>query len=231
MKRIAAFTVSAMLLMGQSSQPAVRSVTAVRHWTLKGVTRVAIEFSGSFQFHTDRLHNPERVYYDLQSTHLKIDSKRYYAETVGDSLLQKIRVAENTPGTTRVVLDLTGDVGATTTILTSPDRLVIELRMQAGNPLRTEPPPTRPVGSAGDHAHASASPHSFSGSAGCRKPAPVLPKLPTNAIPVSIHERARGRRSAKGRWNSSLPDLPVDAPKMVVPGIGDTAPGFRSGVR
>ena len=35
MKLIAALAVSVMLLMGQSDQPAPRSVTAVRHWSLQ----------------------------------------------------------------------------------------------------------------------------------------------------------------------------------------------------
>jgi N-acetylmuramoyl-L-alanine amidase len=143
MKLIAALAVPVMLLMGQSDQPALRSVTAVRHWSLKNVTRVAIEVSGTFEFRTDRLHNPDRVYFDILNSHLRIDAKRYYVETVDDSLLQKIRVAEATPGTTRVVLDLTGNATATTSTLTNPDRLIIDLRMPAGNPLRTETLPTQ----------------------------------------------------------------------------------------
>jgi N-acetylmuramoyl-L-alanine amidase len=142
MKLIAAVAVSAMLLMGQSDSTAPRSVTAVRHWSLKDVTRVAVEVSGPFQYHTDRLHNPERVYFDILNSHLRIDSKRFYIESVDDGLLVKVRVAETTPGITRVVLDLTGNADATTTTLTSPDRLIVELRMPAGNPLRTEAPPT-----------------------------------------------------------------------------------------
>jgi N-acetylmuramoyl-L-alanine amidase len=146
MKLIAALAVPVVLLMGQSDQPALRSVTAVRHWSMKNVTRVAIEVSGSFEYRTDRLHNPDRVYFDILNSHLRIDSKRFYVETVDDSLLQKIRVAEATPGITRVVLDLTGNATATTSTLTSPDRLIIELRLPAGNPLRTEAPPAvRPV--------------------------------------------------------------------------------------
>jgi len=142
MKLIAAVAVSVTLLMGQSDPSAARSVTAVRYWSLKDVTRVAVEVSGPFQYHTDRLHNPERVYFDILNCHLRIDGKRAYADSVGDALLVKVRAAETTPGITRVVLDLTGNAAATTSTLTNPDRLIIELRMPAGNPLRTETPPT-----------------------------------------------------------------------------------------
>jgi N-acetylmuramoyl-L-alanine amidase len=144
MKLIAAVAVSVTLLMGQSDPSAARSVTAVRFWSLKDVTRVAIEVSGPFQYHTDRLHNPERVYFDILNAHLRIDGKRAYTDSVGDPLLIKIRVAETTPAITRVVLDLTGNAAATTSTLTNPDRLIIELRMPAGNPLRTETPPATP---------------------------------------------------------------------------------------
>ncbi len=144
MKLIATAAVSAVLLMGQSNSSALRSVTAVRHWSLKGVTRVAIEVSGPFEYRTDRLHNPDRVYFDIKNSRLRIPPKQYYTETVGDSLLEKIRVAETIPGITRIVLDLTGNAAATTSTLTSPDRLIIELRMPMGNPLRTEAPPTDP---------------------------------------------------------------------------------------
>lgn len=125
--------------MGESDPPA-RVITAVRHWSQPDVTRVAIEVTGPFKFHSDRLHNPERVYYDIVNSHVRIESKGFYVETIGDTMLEKIRVAENTPGTTRVVLDLNGNAAATTTTLTNPDRLIIELRAQPTNPLRTEAP-------------------------------------------------------------------------------------------
>jgi N-acetylmuramoyl-L-alanine amidase len=144
MKLIAALAVSGMLLMGQSDQPASHLVTAVRHWSLGDVTRVAIEVSGSFEFRTDRLHNPERVYFDILDAQPRIDSKRAYAETVNDRMVQRIRVAETLPGTTRVVLDLIGNVVATTSTLTNPDRLIIELRTAAGG-IPTDAPPTVPA--------------------------------------------------------------------------------------
>ena len=54
MKLIAALAVLVPLLVAQTDRPALHSVTAVRHWSLSGITRVAIEVSGDFQFRTDR---------------------------------------------------------------------------------------------------------------------------------------------------------------------------------
>ncbi|HLK46720.1 MAG TPA: N-acetylmuramoyl-L-alanine amidase [Bryobacteraceae bacterium] len=105
----------------------MRSVTGVRHWQLGDVTRVAVEVSGGFQYRSDRLHNPERVYFDILSARPLIESRRIYTEAVSEGLLKRIRVAETTPGTTRIVLELADNVEATPSVLINPSRLIIEL--------------------------------------------------------------------------------------------------------
>jgi N-acetylmuramoyl-L-alanine amidase len=144
MKLMAALAVAVMLLMGQSNQPAAHSVTAVRHWSLGDVTRVAIEVSGPFEFRSDRLHNPERVYFDVLNALPNFDNKRLYTETVTDKLLQRIRVAETNPGITRVVLELTVNAETSTSTLTNPHRLIIELRMPAAIPTAIVAPHVSP---------------------------------------------------------------------------------------
>jgi N-acetylmuramoyl-L-alanine amidase len=144
MKLRAAIAVSIPLFVGEAltaaSAPAeIRSVTAVRHWSLGEVTRVAIEVNGDFQFRTDRLHNPERVYFDILNARPSIESRRLFSEAVNDRLLQRVRVAETVPGITRVVLDLAEAVEATPSQLVNPSRLVIELR--SGTPPAIPPPP------------------------------------------------------------------------------------------
>src|ERR1700693_3550663 len=145
MKLIAALAFPVSMLMAQSGRPSVKAVTAIRHWSLSDVTRVAIEVSGEFEYRSDRLHNPERVYYDILNSHPKLDSHRFYAESLEDKLVQRIRVAENVPGMTRVVLDLSNGVEATASHLTNPDRLMIELR-KGGAPSLTlvTPEPVAP---------------------------------------------------------------------------------------
>jgi N-acetylmuramoyl-L-alanine amidase len=133
MKLLAALTLTLSLLMAQTDR-AQRTVTAVRHWTLPDVTRVAVEVSGDFQYHTDRLHNPERIYYDITNSRPRIEKKVFYAETIDDKLVQRVRVAETTPGVTRVVLDLGPSVEVSTSQLNNPNRLMIELRAMATSP-------------------------------------------------------------------------------------------------
>ena len=127
MKRLAALSVLCGALAAQAGGASAASVTAVRHWSVGNVTRVAIEVAGDFRFRSDRLHNPERVYFDIANARDAL-GVRYYSEDVSDPVVKRIRVAETNPGTTRIVIELAGDVHVTTTQLANPGRLVIEMR-------------------------------------------------------------------------------------------------------
>jgi len=141
MKRLAALAITIPILLAQGERGVTRNVTAVRDWSLGEVTRIAIEVSGNFEFRTDRLHGPERVYFDVLGARPSFDGKRLYSKVIeGDKLVQKIRVAETTPGVTRVVLDLTGDVEVSTSKLSNPSRLILELRAGKTPPVPTEAP-------------------------------------------------------------------------------------------
>jgi N-acetylmuramoyl-L-alanine amidase len=141
MKSLAALALTIPVLLAQSERSVTRNVTAVRNWSLGDVTRIAIEVSGDFEFRTDRLHNPERVYYDIVGARPSFEGKRLYSKLLdGDKLVQKIRVAETTPGVTRVVLDLASDVEVTTSKLANPSRLILELRV-GKTPIETSAAP------------------------------------------------------------------------------------------
>src|SRR5437588_7322986 len=103
-------------------------VTAVRFWTLTEVTRIAVETNGEFRFRSDRLYNPDRLFFDLLATKPRMGVRGVHTTPVGDKLLKRIRIAETQPGMTRVVLDLESAVEFTASQLTNPDRLMIELR-------------------------------------------------------------------------------------------------------
>ncbi len=113
-----------------SAEPASGSakVTAVRFWSLGDVTRVAVEVSSEFRFKYDRLSNPERLFFDIHGARPQMVQKGVHTIAVGDGLLTQIRVAETQPEVTRVVLDLVQPAAVTTSQLSNPDRLIIELR-------------------------------------------------------------------------------------------------------
>jgi N-acetylmuramoyl-L-alanine amidase len=147
MKPLAALAISISILLAQSERPASKSVTAVRNWSLGEITRVAIEISGEFEFRTDRLHNPERVYFDIVGARPSFEGKRSFRQTFDDDkLVRGVRVAETTPGVTRIVLDLNADAEVTTSRLANPTRLMIEARATRSAPvIPTESAPAPPV--------------------------------------------------------------------------------------
>ena len=125
-----------------AAAPDSGKVTAVRFWSLGDVTRIAIEVSSDFTFKYNHLSDPERLFFDIHGARPDLTSSaRNGAHTiaVGDALVDQIRVAETQPDVTRVVLDLAQNTSVTTSQLSNPNRLMIELRSKDG-PI----PPARP---------------------------------------------------------------------------------------
>ena len=175
MKLLAALILTVPLLVAQTDRPQPRTVSAVRHWNLGEVTRVAVEVSGDFQYHSDRLHEPERIYFDILNSRPRFDKKVFYTESVDDKLLRRIRVAETVPGVTRVVLDLGDAVEVSTSQLSAPNRLMIELRaMGTTVPVPTAPALVTPV----------ATPVTPKSSPVTPKPLPAPPAAPPVAPPI-----------------------------------------------
>jgi len=137
MKRFAVLSVVYWTLWANAGSPPTALVTAVRHWSQSDGVRIAVEVKGDFHVRFDRLHNPERIYFDIVNAGNGLGA-RYYSEDVSDPLVKRIRVAEASPGITRVVIDLTGDARARTTQLANPGRLIIELRGTSA-PVTTTP--------------------------------------------------------------------------------------------
>jgi len=118
-------------LEGQAGRSGMLEVNAVRCWTLSEATRLVIEVSGEFEYHSERAHDPERVFFDIMHARPRINGHRFYSSDVGDRLVRRVRVAETVPGVTRIVLDLVSGVEYNATQLSNPDRLIIELRPPA----------------------------------------------------------------------------------------------------
>ncbi len=128
------------------AQPAtqVLQVSDVRFWTLPGTTRVAIETTGEFHYKSDHIPNPERLFFDVEGAKPKSAGRKIQVKQVNDKLLKRIRIAENVPGVTRIVLDLETNVEYTASQLSNPDRLIVELRA-AGTPPKPAPEAPAPM--------------------------------------------------------------------------------------
>lgn len=111
-----------------------QQLTAVRFWSLGGVTRIALETDGPVAYRAERLSNPDRLFFDLLNTVPREHRRIVQVLPVGDELLRQIRVALTRPGVTRVVLDLAAPADFIASQLANPDRLMIELRRASAPP-------------------------------------------------------------------------------------------------
>ena len=103
-------------------------VTGIRSWSHPDSTRVILQTTGPAEYKYDSAHNPERLFIDIEKSRPSFDGKRFATHPVNDSVVKRVRVAETTPGTTRIVFDLVAPSELKVSRLEDPDRLVIELR-------------------------------------------------------------------------------------------------------
>lgn len=100
-------------------------VKGIRYWSSAGYTRVVVDLSSSVEFSSNRLSNPDRIYFDLKNSRLKKEFKTTLP--VGDGLLKSVRAGQFDAQTVRVVLDLEEIKDFNTFILDNPTRLVIDV--------------------------------------------------------------------------------------------------------
>jgi N-acetylmuramoyl-L-alanine amidase len=102
-------------------------ITDVRYFSFPELTRVVITLDADVDVHSERLTDPDRVYFDLPNTWL---SPAWQGRSihVGDHLVRRIRIAHTRVGVTRVVVDLNADAQYAISKLTNPARIVLELR-------------------------------------------------------------------------------------------------------
>jgi len=134
---------------GAPAPPSATVVREVRFWTLGDITRVVIEASEEFSYKADRVPDPDRVFFDLPNTMVRLDNNRRHAAIpVNDPRLKQIRIAETVPGTSRVVFDLEPGVEYAASSLQNPPRLIVELRASSTAPrpsVTSSAPPTPPA--------------------------------------------------------------------------------------
>ncbi|MBV8553187.1 MAG: N-acetylmuramoyl-L-alanine amidase [Acidobacteriaceae bacterium] len=195
-------------------------VQAIRFWSFGDVTRVAIQTEGEYKLFSDQIENPYRLYFDLTGL-LPPRVAHHGVQTiqVGDRLVRQIRVAEVSPGKTRIVFDLEGPVEAVSSQLVNPDRLVIELRPKSG----TAPPVSVAHSITGSEKIdlANAPPADVPAVNNAPSSAPVLTASPVTAPPLSAPSLNVDRRSStlNSLQPSAAPQVPATPAPVLVPGI------------
>ncbi len=113
----------------QPSQEAPRAstITGIRHWSAANSSTVVIDMDDPVLYEAHRLANPERIYFDLHEARLGADFARKSSIDIDDPLIQRVRVAQPSPGLTRVVIETKGASNFSVSLEPNPYRLVVEV--------------------------------------------------------------------------------------------------------
>jgi N-acetylmuramoyl-L-alanine amidase/putative methionine-R-sulfoxide reductase with GAF domain len=102
-------------------------ITGVRHWSSAESSTVVLDLQDQVQYETHRLAKPDRIYFDLHDTSLAPELEGKTID-IGDALLTRVRVAQPSPGLTRVVLETKGNSNFSVSLEPNPYRLVVQVR-------------------------------------------------------------------------------------------------------
>jgi N-acetylmuramoyl-L-alanine amidase len=113
-------------------------VTGIRHWSTPDYTRVAIDLESEIKYGSQRIANPDRIFFDLRDTKLAstLVGKSF---DVDDGFLKKIRVAQFAPGRTRVVLEVDSLSDYEAFLLPNPYRLIIDIHGKGDKAAHAKP--------------------------------------------------------------------------------------------
>jgi N-acetylmuramoyl-L-alanine amidase len=104
-----------------------RVVRDIRHWSHPTYTRLVISLDGAVQHRVGRLHDPDRLYFDLLGAQLAPQLQGQAFE-VSDQVVSAVRAAQNQPDVVRVVLDVKTLPDYHVFTMREPYRLVIDIK-------------------------------------------------------------------------------------------------------
>ena len=179
-------------------------------------TRITIALEDSVQYISGRITNPDRIYFDLHAAKLSPQLKRGGVKVTG-KLVSNVRVAQNSSGVVRIVLDVNGVKDYTASLLSKPSRLVIDLYAIPQESRAAKP--ATPATTNSEVARNSDAP-TTTAAKNDDEDAPVEAKplpSPKKDLPTAEPAVAKGGARSKSAKNaSSKPDL-VKAPTVPMP--------------
>ncbi len=125
---------------------AIPLITGIRHWSTPDYTRVAIDLQQEVRYQAARVSDPDRIFFDLYGTRLSPELTGRPVEVTDDGFLTRIRAAQSSHNTTRIVLDVSSVSDYSAFFLSNPPRLIIDVhgdkqRMAAREIASRAPPP------------------------------------------------------------------------------------------
>jgi N-acetylmuramoyl-L-alanine amidase len=101
-------------------------VTDVQYWSGPDYTRVTVSLEQDVQFESQRIPDPERIFFDLKNARLaSVLAGQSY--DVDDGLVKKIRVAQYKPGRARIVVETVNHASYNASLVLNPPRIVIDV--------------------------------------------------------------------------------------------------------
>jgi N-acetylmuramoyl-L-alanine amidase len=212
------------------------SIQNVRYWIEPRSLRVEVDVEGSVSFKVGDVKSPDRFFVDVSPAriHSMLKDREW---TVQTSKVQKIRVAQFDLSTVRIVLDGVTAKGAVTTNLKDPNRIVIEVPVEATTPLANPKPITSvtpPAVSASAPSPATTPPANPKTVTSVTPPVvpasappPVVTPQPTTAVAQQVTESSQSATPVA----ASNPKTNTQQPPGVVTAAKPTSLGDRSLIR
>jgi N-acetylmuramoyl-L-alanine amidase len=210
----------------QPPPPGLAQVFNLRFWSGEASTRVVVDVERKVEIKHDRIENPDRLWIDLDGTHLH-PNLTDRAFPVGDGLLEQVRIGQNRDRVVRVVLDFKDVKDHQVFYLDNPTRLVIDVNATP-KPRMASASPEAPVPFDGPAALPTPAPTPTPGPAAVAAAprAVASPPAPTPGV-----ERLPSRRLPA----LATPGLSAEPPRtasartpVVIEGTGKAAPPARS---
>ena len=105
-------------------------ITDVVRSALPSGERITIAMDREPRYHEERLHGPERLFFDFRNT-VPADSEKPSLEQLAGGVVRDVRLGARPDRTTRLVLELEPDTRHTVFALYNPYRLVVDLERAA----------------------------------------------------------------------------------------------------
>ena len=126
---VSAASGSSSLPSSEDNEKAVR-VTELEYTSTSDYTRVTVALDDSVQFKSQRIDQPDRIFFDLKNARLSSRLVGHSLE-VGDQFVKRVRVAQYQPRRARIVVETAGRANYNASLALNPPRLVIDIHRDA----------------------------------------------------------------------------------------------------